>query len=557
MGNVILDFSANRTITSEELLSSPIFLSLADEYIANLKKTDPAIGEAIVRTFGEKETAEGFISFLKRLYYEPFNSIKEEYMPFTDRQDMLLDAIDGVYDCWREKERYAEIDRKKGPISAADFISQTDSFSETIIGTYRKIYENVLGHEQTVYRQLPSGVNAGLLLDENVPMSLPKDLSFLKKTPCLDAVLIRPPFICKTSENTRTGTFFEKNDPLTEEKYFAPDYRGVAILIKGRIGYIFIHKDYISFLVALGNLFKIVSFKDVKGEKPDFIIVFGADVASPLTYYYQTNNIYVGLCPLKGHIAYFGYLKKIILTLHNLKMIDEKKLPIHGAAIEVSLKNGKTYNIVILGDSGAGKSETIETVKRIGTDLVSSIKTIYDDMGTFSLRDGKVMTNGTETGAFVRLDDLDKGFSLRSVDRAIYLNIEQVNSRVVVPIETYETSKDLHKVDVFLLADNFTPDDSGLKRYTDKEEAESDFIKGARMAKGTTSEKGLVTSFFANPFGPVQREEDCRPLIDMFFNKLFKEGAYVGRLYTKLALDPIEGPVEGAKAILQMLEKLS
>ena len=31
------------------------------------------------------------------------------------------------------------------------------------------------------------------------------------------------------------------------------------------------------------------------------------------------------------------------------------------------------------------------------------------------------------------------------------------------------------------------------------------FKRGARMAKGTTTEKGLVNSYFANPFGPATK----------------------------------------------------
>jgi energy-coupling factor transporter ATP-binding protein EcfA2 len=390
-------------------------------------------------------------------------------------------------------------------------------------------------------------------------MNLPADLAFLSATLGVKALVIRPPFICSTSENTRTGTFFDQDKRLQKENYKPEDYRAICLLIKGRIGYVFVQVRFLSFLVSLGNLFQVVRFEDYEKQKPDFIVVFGADLPEEngkLSYYYKDEDVYVGLCPLKGHIDYFGYMKKIILTLHNLKMIDEGKLPIHGAGIEVSLKNGKTFNIVILGDSGAGKSETIEAVKGIGQKDVASIQTIFDDMGTFQLRDNQVMTNGTEIGAFVRLDDLDKGYSLKSVDRAIYINIDSVNSRVVIPIETYEMSKDLHKVDMFLLADNFTPDERGLVRFESKQEAEKEFIKGQRMAKGTTSEKGLVTSFFANPFGPVQREADCQKLIDMFFDKLFEENVYVGKLYTKLALDPSHGPENGAEALLRLIDKL-
>ncbi len=44
------------------------------------------------------------------------------------------------------------------------------------------------------------------------------------------------------------------------------------------------------------------------------------------------------------------------LTLHNLRMIRKGYLPIHGAMVNIQLKDGNTANVVIMGDSGAGKS---------------------------------------------------------------------------------------------------------------------------------------------------------------------------------------------------------
>ena len=51
-------------------------------------------------------------------------------------------------------------------------------------------------------------------------------------------------------------------------------------------------------------------------------------------------------------------------------------------------------------------------------------------------------------------------------------------------------------------------------RANNAEEAIKVFKSGARMAKGTTTEKGLVESYFANPFGPVQMKESTDLLID-------------------------------------------
>lgn len=47
-------------------------------------------------------------------------------------------------------------------------------------------------------------------------------------------------------------------------------------------------------------------------------------------------------------------------------------------------------------------------------------------MGSFIKENGNIYTKGTEIGAFVRLDDLDKAYSLLSVDRAIFYNPEKL-----------------------------------------------------------------------------------------------------------------------------------
>ena len=93
------------------------------------------------------------------------------------------------------------------------------------------------------------------------------------------------------------------------------------------------------------------------------------------------------------------------LTLHNLVMIKRGYLPIHGAMVNIELKDGKTANVVIMGDSGAGKSESLEAFRTLSEDYISNMTIIFDDMGTFKEVDGKIYGYGTEIGAFVRLDD--------------------------------------------------------------------------------------------------------------------------------------------------------
>ena len=83
----------------------------------------------------------------------------------------------------------------------------------------------------------------------------------------------------------------------------------------------------------------------------------------------------------------------------------------------------------------------------------------------------------------------------------------------------------------FIYANNYT-DQRGVHLFDNEEEAKKVFKEGKRFALGTTQEKGYSTTFFANPFGPMQRQEECSALIDIVFDKLFEDHIPVGEVYT-------------------------
>ncbi len=473
----------------------------------------------------------------------------------SKQRDDFLNLIDSVYNYWRSNSRYVYFDNSEvdNPITHSEFIKKFHEFSESIVNFYRKIYELVLGREQTIYRILPSGGNAGLLINKK-NLTLPEDLKFLNDVHLLESLVIQPPFMIKTKDNKRKGVFFEQNLRVKEEQFDHKNSFGVIIKVYNTRGLVVVDKEYLSFLVALGNLFEIEPFNADSKEGFDFIVLFGTEDTGEKCYYYKDENTYVGVCPKDAKIHYFGYAKKIILTLFNLVMIDQKLLPIHGAGVKI--RHGeKTRNLFFLGDSGAGKSETLEAI-RILYKKKYQIDTIFDDMGTFHLIDGDVFATGTEIGAFVRLDDLSQGYSLRSADRAVYFNIDEENSRVVIPIEDFMMTYTLHHVDAFLLCDNFTDTVRGIEMYKDIDTAIEDFEKGERVALNTTSEKGFVSTYFANPFGPAQRKDEVHSFMPEYFKSLFDKKVPVGKLYTRLSLDRKNGPYDGAKALIELFEKI-
>ena len=65
----------------------------------------------------------------------------------------------------------------------------------------------------------------------------------------------------------------------------------------------------------------------------------------------------------------------------------------------------------------------------------------------------------------------------------------------------------------------------------------------------------MTETFFANPFGPVQREDKTRVIIDKVFDKLFEDGTPVGVLHTRLAVPGMEheGPASAANRLFEII----
>lgn len=222
--------------------------------------------------------------------------------------------------------------------------------------------------------------------------------------------------------------------------------------------------------------------------------------------------------------------------------------------VRIEFSNGQKKNVVFFGDSGAGKSESIEALKAVANEKIVSLETIFDDMGSFAIdKENNVYAQGTEVGAFVRLDDLSSEVTFNNMDRGIYLNAEQSNARVIIPIGEYSKVIKHYSIDMWVYANNYT-DKIGVHRFTDLMEAKKTFIDGKRIALGTTDEVGMTTTFFANPFGPVQKEHEVKPIIDNIFINLFKNNVYIGEIYTHLGTDKSKQALK--KSATQLLNEL-
>lgn len=572
-GKAMINFSAKYCDTIEKILESDSFRRVTATYLESIAKRNTQnykILNSIYEGSTISEQTDKLVEVMKLLTIfnrEEVEKIREDYKPLLKDPDWFSALLEDFYAFWRRLERYSIIQNRRNPdgLAQTSFIDANQKFKSLLLELYRKVRRNVLGFEPNVYRQVPAGVNAGVILQETL-WPIPKEYDLLSDIPFISAIVMDSPFISYPKKNKRDGIFQETFVNPMDEAYVNKDHFFCYPAKIGKLtAFLYFHRDLMAHGISLSNLFEMAREEEYVGRKPDIIYVFGGQNNNKelgnVFYDDKKNDIMLGFVPYSDEIDYFGYMKKMSLTLHNLIMIKRGSLPIHGAMVNINMKNGKSANVVIMGDSGAGKSESLEALRSLSEDHISDMTIVFDDMGFFSLEQGKVMAYGTEIGAFVRLDDLDQGYAFKEIDRSIFMNPDKTNARLVMPVATYKEVVKGYRVDLFLYANNYKvvkEGEPGVRYFKDLNEAKEVFRSGKRMAKGTTTENGLVESYFANPFGPLQKSEDTDKLLDQYFEAMFKTKVKVGEIYTQLGVPDKEksGPRDAAMELFKEITSL-
>lgn len=499
----------------------------------------------------DNATPTQYVSVLKKILIDD-DSAFDKYDP----KDILA-SVEELYSFYRSLLRVTVINYNNSKIAGNEFKMIDSHLNDLVREAYRVVEEKLQGYPNQTYRQVNAGSNASMLVQTH-DWPIPEDYDQLRDIDFIDTVMLRPPMMMHTKSNKREGVFSAVDEnPIKRFHGQKGQWYCYPAKIGESLAYIYFNVDYLVNGIALSNLFQLARPDEVQGQKPDLILLFGLKETEGMVshYYHDTaNDIWVGEVPYTDKTTYFGYMKKMCLTLHNLHQIYSGRLPIHGSMLRVRFTNGKEKNVVFFGDSGAGKSESIEAMQEIADDKIVDMETIFDDMGSFAIgEDGKVYAQGTETGAFVRLDDLSSAVAFNNMDRGVYLNPELSNARVIIPADAYENIIKHHPIDMWVYANNYD-DKVGIHRFDNEDEAKEVFVAGKRKALGTTDEVGMSTTFFANPFGPVQEEEKTKPIIDKIFNKLFNNDVYVGEVYTHLGNDKSKEALhESARELLDVL----
>lgn len=572
-GKVTMNFTAKYCDSFESIINSEGFRKVLETYLKKTKNKKSHnfrfLSEAI-GTEDIKVISRYLISALKLLSMMGADEVlvvNDAFEGLLEDKKSFANIIDDVYSFWRKLERYTVIqnNKVKDGIAAVGFVDANKSFNDLILRFYRRLQKNLLGSMPNILRQVSAGGNASIMVS-NLIWPSPREYSILDHIPFIDAISLEAPFITYPSKNTRDGIFLETSEnPLSGSHINSEEWFCYPAKVGELLAYVYFHRDFMSHGISLCNLFDLATVEECRGVKPDIIYVFGAkdddDELKTCFYDDEKNNIMLGYANYSEEIDYFGYMKKMILTLHNIIMIKRGYMPIHGAMVNVVLKNGKEANIVIMGDSGAGKSESLEAFRALSEEYISDMTIIFDDMGVFKNVDGIIKGYGTEIGAFVRLDDLDQGYAFKEIDRSIFMNPDKINARLLMPVCKYDDIIKGYDVDLFLYANNYDGVDEGEKSieyFNNPEEAKKIFKAGARMAKGTTTENGLVESYFANPFGPVQKKDEMDLIIDKYFDDMFNNKVKVGQIKTCLGVLGFEkeGPKKAAIELFNIIEKM-
>lgn len=567
-GRAMINFTMKYCDTKQKLLSSLGFRRVIESFIQVLKDDEPIIYNHYSKTFDTDEAlANSMIDVFKLLTVfdiEEVIAVEKKYAAYFEEKDLLIEVIELLFTYWKKLERYSIVRNNMlgDGLQNVRFIQANDMFNELVLSTGRRILETINGYEQRVYRQSTAGANASLTLND-VNWNCPMEYTGLSRIPFISTVVIQPPFISYTKRNTRDGLFEEHSEnPLDGIVLDENDWFIFPAKVGSMLTFVYFHKDFMVHGVGLANLFELAKESEYIGKKPDIIYVFGYPdgIDEKRTFYHKDkkNDVLIGYANYCDDIDYFGYMKKMLLTLHNVKQIDNQRLPIHGAMVNIVLYNGKESNIIIVGDSGAGKSESLEAFRTLNDSYIRHMRVIFDDMGFLKKEeDGTIKGYGTEIGAFVRTDDLDPAYAYEQLDRGIFTNPDKINARVTIPISTYEVISKGYEVDIMLYANNYEDTDQKIVFYDDLAKSIQIFEDGARKAKGTTTEKGLVKSYFANPFGPVQERKETEVLVRQFFKDMADNGVKIGEIHTSLAIDgkTKNGPREAAEELFKLINE--
>jgi hypothetical protein len=405
--------------TAEELLGSEKFRIVLDHYLNYLRAMNSPLMNVFPESKSDEPAVNGLVRTLTMLVKYERNVVPHIFdraVGYLRDPDLLNEFVEHLYNYWRHFDRYiindSEGDRlDKRPYRT--FNETIEHLTHLIRTVYRQIQENITGTHPNVYRQVRAGAEMAVI-------SLPKEIAYpekYRKLNCVQVIrqmLIYPPLVIQQPMNKRTGEFkrIEKN-PIDLVGICSDEWICYPAKVGKLLIMVYFHINFFELGFSLCNLFELAGDSDIE-RKPDALFIYGVPgnlldgLAEFPTVFHedQDDGIFVGAVPDRPEFGYFGYLKKMILTLHNSIMMKSGRMPFHGAMVKILLQGDKEATILMMGDTGAGKSETLEAFRVIGEKYIREMTIIADDMGSIELdENGNPIGFGTEIRTSRQVDN--------------------------------------------------------------------------------------------------------------------------------------------------------
>ncbi|MDA8087674.1 MAG: hypothetical protein M0Z75_13330, partial [Nitrospiraceae bacterium] len=207
-----MDYARVYCDTPEKLLKSPLFFDLMDRFIEKTAAKGSSLFafllEALPKT--KRDDLAGYLVSLFRLLasYSPEEivSMNRDFEPVLARREELHELVEELYNFWRRFERFLYLEAPKrqeatnSELHGVQFIKSNEEFKNLVLYVYRRVAENITGNSPRVYRQLPSGANMGMLI-EQVDWLCPALYQSLSQVPFIRLSLVNPPVILYPHSN--------------------------------------------------------------------------------------------------------------------------------------------------------------------------------------------------------------------------------------------------------------------------------------------------------------------------------------------------------------------
>ncbi|MDR2527266.1 MAG: hypothetical protein LBC92_05335, partial [Rickettsiales bacterium] len=429
---IIFGTSWNPCGTPGEVLDGEVFFRILRDFLLNIEQNEVAHYREIVRIFDVMPyTVENITNFFKKVLKSDFVELEKNREKLQNFSFLMEWFIWDLYNFWRGHERYLIVSDD----DKVSLIEKFDKIEKIILDLYRELRTQLLGEKICVFRQVDAGVVIGVSVCKQNIFTDYRELSDIQM---ISSVVFRPPVFLNNKNSTVLTDFTETNEnPLDNLKINSNEWLLLPIKILDKVVFIYFHIDFISNGLTLSNIFKVVSKDEIGDKKPDITLIYGAKDGEKNTvssYYRDTkNNIIIGYLNRVDDTDCFTYIKRMVLVAFGVKILEEDSLPFRGMLLNLTFKNDKTYNILMVGDSDSGKFELSQTLNTYLKKYIKEWKIVFNDIGFIRSEGNKCKVYNIERGIFIKLSALSgKG--------NFYIGLQEIIGRSI--FITSDASKD-------------------------------------------------------------------------------------------------------------------